>query len=109
MLKLAVTVTAFRPIRRGTLRGFATIFIAELHLIVHDVAVHQHVGGAHWVSLPARPVLDQDGQAKRNRDGRIEYATLLGFDSRAVSDAFSAAVITALLEFAPGAFDLTET
>jgi hypothetical protein len=37
--------------------------------------------------------------------GKIEYFHLMTFDSRAVSDAFSAAVIRAMLEFAPSAFE----
>jgi hypothetical protein len=104
-MKLTVTVTAFRPLNRNTLRGFATVNIAEMHLTIHDVAVHQHASGARWAALPAKPVVDRDGKVRRTSDGKIEYARLFSFDSRAVGDAFSAAVIAALIEFAPAAFD----
>jgi hypothetical protein len=41
----------------------------------------------------------------RDDTGKVQYWPVLEFDSRAVRDAFSAAVIRALLEFAPAAFD----
>jgi hypothetical protein len=104
-MKLTITCTDFRPLRRNTLRGFATVHVDELKLTLHDVAIHEHSNGSRWVSLPAKPVLDSGGVAKRNTDGKIEYAKLLSFDSRGVSDAFTAAVIAALLERDAKAFD----
>jgi hypothetical protein len=104
-MKLTVTAAEFRAFRRNTLRGFATVHIGEMHLTIHDVGVHQHDNGKRWVSLPAKPVLDRDGNPKRTGDGRIEYARLFGFDSRAVGYAFSAAVIAALLDHDENAFD----
>ena len=97
MSKLTVTVTSFRPVRRGTLVGFCAIYISELRLTVYDIAVHQHAGGAHWAQLPARPMVDRDGTIHRTSDGRIQYAQLLHFD-REVNEAFSKAVVAA---FAP--------
>jgi hypothetical protein len=105
MAKLTVTVTEFRPFPRNTLRGFCTVQVGEMHLIIHDIGVHQHANGARWVALPAKPVVNRDGAAKRTGDDRIEYVRLFSFDSRTVSDAFAAAVIAALLEFDPEAFD----
>ena len=98
-MKFTVKVTEFRPFRRNTLRGFATVHVDELHLTLHDVAVHQHDSGARWVGLPAKPVVDASGNIKRTSDGKIEYVRLFTFDARAVSDAFSAAVIAALLDY----------
>lgn len=104
-MKHTVVTTAFRAFHRGTLRGFATIHIRELHLTVHDIAIHQQAGGTCWVQLPAKPLLDRDGNPKRTGAGKIEYARILNFDSRAVADAFSDAVIEALLTFNPTVFD----
>ena len=91
------------------MRGFATVRIDELKLTLYDVAVHQRDNGARWVGLPAKPVVDSGGSVKRTSDGRIEYVRLFGFDSRAVSDAFSEAVIAALLERDAKAFDALPT
>ena len=71
-------------------------------MVIRDVSVHQYASGGRWVVLPARPVLDSDGTAKRTSAGKIEYAAILGFDSRAVTEAFSRAVICALLRSHPG-------
>ena len=57
------------------------------------------------MSLPAKPVVDSGGNIKRTAEGRAEYVRLFAFDTRAVSDAFSAATIAALLERDAKAFD----
>ena len=67
--------------------------------------IHEHANGARWVGLPAKPVIDRDGAPKRNAEGKPEYVKLFSFDNRAVSDAFSSAVIAALLERDAKAFD----
>ena len=106
MSKLAVIVTNFRPLQRNTLRGFCNVYIAEMHLVVRDVAVHQYASGGRWVVLPGRPIVD-NGVLRLTDAGKIEYAPVLTFDSRAVGEAFSKAVIAALLRFKPDAFDET--
>ena len=72
-MKFTVTVTDFRPFHRNTLRGFATVRVDELHLTLHEVAVHQHDIGARWVGLPAKPVVGQQRQrqAYHRRQARI--------------------------------------
>jgi hypothetical protein len=109
MSKFTITCTGFTPYHRNTLRGFATIRLPELKLTIHDVAVHQHDSGARWVALPSKPLLDKNGIAKRGPAGKIEYAQLFEFEGRAIRDAFSAAVVRALLEFEPHAFDISES
>ena len=105
-MKFTITVTDFRAHHKNTLRGYATIRIDELKLSVCDLAIHEHSNGSRWVGLPAKPVLDSAGVAKRKPDGKIEYTKpLLSFDNGAVRDAFSAAVIAALIECDDHAFD----
>jgi hypothetical protein len=87
------------------LRGFANIYVAELHMSICDLAVHEGASGARWVQLPAKPLLDDAGVAGRDGGGRIQYALIFNFDSRAVREAFSAAVCSALLRFEPDAFN----
>jgi hypothetical protein len=103
--KFTVRVVAFHPLTRNTLRGFMTVRIAELALTIRDVAVHEHANGSRWAQLPAKPQIDRAGTARRNADGKIEYTAILEFENRAVRDAFSAAVVRALLEFEPRAFE----
>jgi hypothetical protein len=103
MSKLSVSCRAFHPLHRNTLRGFAEIRIDELCLSIRDVALHQK-GDARWAQLPAKPQV-RDGALVRDDSGKVQYIHMMDFDSRAVRDAFSAAVINAVLEFAPAAFD----
>ena len=104
-MKFAVTCTDFRPLHRNTLRGFATVKLPDLCLTIRDIAVHQHSGGSRWAQLPARPMLDNAGAARRNSDGKIEYAAMFEFEGREVRDAFSAAVVRAVLDFNPAALN----
>lgn len=106
--KLTVSCSEFRPLHRNTLRGFAAIRIAELKLTIHDVALHQHPNGARWAAMPSKPMIDRNGVAKRGAEGKIEYVTLFEFEGRGVRDAFSQAVVRAVLELDPHAFEYDE-
>jgi|SRR5215831_16083985 len=107
-MKHTVTCHAFHPLYRNTLRGFAEIRINELRLTIRDVAVPEK-GECRWAQLPAKPMIDKDGVAIRDRDtGKITYATSLEFDSRAVRAAFSHAVIDAVLRAFPDALEVEE-
>ena len=103
MSKLRVHCTDFRPLRRNTLQGFAVIEIAELKLTVRDVAIHQK-GDARWAQLPAKPQV-KVGALIKDSAGKIQYAAIMEFGSRAVRDAFSAVVVAAVLDHAPDVFD----
>ena len=102
MSKLTITCSEFRPFHRNTLRGFAEIEIAELQLTIKDVAVHAK-DGARWAQLPAKPQV-RDGALVKDASGKVQYSPVMDFATRAVRDAFSAAVIRAVLEHARDAF-----
>jgi hypothetical protein len=101
--KLTVTCETFRPFVRNTLRGFAEIVIAELRLTIRDVAIHQK-GDARWAQLPAKPQIRDGVLVKDPGTGKIQYVNIMEFDARAVQDAFSRAVVQAVLERQPEAF-----
>src|SRR5262245_27979633 len=92
-MKLTVKRREFKPLVRNTLRGFAEVNVAELRLNIKDVALHTK-NGRHWAQLPAKPQI-RDGTLVKDQGGKIQYFPLLSFDSRAVSDAFSSAVVNA--------------
>jgi hypothetical protein len=104
MSKLTIACTDWRSLHRNTLRGFATIEIAELKLEVRDVAVHDK-NGKRWAQLPAKPQVKDGALIKDASTGKIAYTPIMEFSSKAVRDAFSHAMVTALLEFAPDAFE----
>jgi hypothetical protein len=45
--------------------------------------------------------MDQGGRGRHRHNGKIQFSPILGFDTRAVADAFSRAVLSALADFAP--------
>jgi hypothetical protein len=102
--KLRVICTAFRPLHRNTLRGFASITIAEMKLEIRDVAIHEK-GDARWAQLPAKPQVKDGALVKDATTGKVQYSVIMDFSDRRVRDAFSAAVVKAVLERDPRAFD----
>jgi len=103
MSKMTIKCTSFRPFKRNTLFGFAEIVISELGLKLKDVALHEKAN-SRWAALPAKPQI-KDGSLVKNADGKLEYFSIADFTSREIRDAFSAAVVRAVLEHSPTAFD----
>jgi hypothetical protein len=105
MAKMTLTCESFKPLRRNTLYGFAEILIGELRLTVKDVAIHEK-NGRSWAQLPSKPLISKDGVAlKDETTGKVRYVPIMQFTGREVADAFSEAVIKAVLEVSPDAFD----
>ena len=84
MAKHALEVVDWKPCERNTLRGFATIKIRELRLVVHDVALHER-NGTRWAQLPGKPTL-KDGKPITGDDGRIRYVPIFTTDRPRHSD-----------------------
>jgi hypothetical protein len=103
MAKFSITCSDFRQVRRNTLRGFVSVTVDELKLTVHDVALHEK-GDARWASLPAKPQIKDGGLVKDAATGKIAYVPVLEFTDRTVRDAFSRAVIDAVLRRERNAF-----
>jgi hypothetical protein len=99
-MKHAIRCRGFRALAKGSLVGFASVYIAELKLLVHDVSLHRK-GDARWASLPAKPVTRDGRVVMEQRTGRPQYAAILEFDDRETRDAFSAAVWRAVIDEHP--------
>ena len=107
MTKLTVSCHDFRPLVRNTLRSFATVAIADLKLIVRDVALHEK-GDARWAALPAKPQIKDGALIKDPNTGKIAYAPVVEFTDWPTCEAFSNAIVAAVLKRAPAAFDALE-
>ncbi|ACL57586.1 hypothetical protein [Methylobacterium nodulans] len=92
--KLAVEVVSFKAMDRNSLKGFVTVRIPAMRLTIRDCTVHES-HGKRWVGLPSKAQIGRDQELVR-KDGKIQYAAVFEFDSKAVGDAFSAAVLRAL-------------
>jgi hypothetical protein len=104
--KFTVTCVDWRPWARNTLRGFAIVEIVEFQLQISDVAVHQK-GASTWAALPSRAWI-RDGVLVLDDNGKPQYSPIFTFNRRAVADAFSRAVVDAVLKRFPNALALEE-
>jgi hypothetical protein len=102
-MKLTVRCEDFRPFRRNTLHGFASVFLQEIGLRIRDLSIHQK-NQSRWAAMPSKPMLKNETLMK-DADGKAQYASILEFPERTFRDAFSVAVIRAVLEHTPTAFD----
>lgn len=105
--KMTLECVGWKPLRRNTLAGFASIRIADMRLTVIDVALHNK-GSQRWAALPSKPIIDRNGVAKRDPStGKIVYTPMFDFDAAAVRSAFSDAAVAAVLTLHPHAFNET--
>jgi len=103
MSRPQVRVVSFKPVQRNTLRGFATVEFGSLRII--DCSVHEHVtSGRCWVSLPGKPVLDDQGRINATDRGKLAYSPTAEWTNRNASDRFSQLVIAELRRDWPEAF-----
>lgn len=106
--KVTVTCEFFKPIVRGSLRGFAIIVIPEWRLRLIDVAIHAHDNGSRWAALPAKPQIGRDGQLIK-KGGKTQYSPVIELiGGRDMRDAFSHRVVEAVLALNPHALDAVE-
>jgi hypothetical protein len=94
----SVICTAWRPLDRNTLKGFADLWLRTARLNIRGCAVHEK-NGRRWVQLPAKPQLDADRNLVRAEDGKVQYAKVMEFDSREVAGRFSEAAMKAIETF----------
>lgn len=97
---MPVELVNWRPLIRNTLRGFATVKIGAMKIA--DVAVHRK-NDRTWAQLPAKPQMNQDGTARRNADGKIQYTPVVEWATREAADRFSDGVAAAVLREQPDA------
>lgn len=96
---MPVVILDWRPMRRNSLLGFASIQLGALK--IKDVTVNIHTG-RKWAGMPGKPMTDKEGNAMRNEQGKIRYVSLLEWDNKGTADRFSDSVIAALEEKFPG-------
>lgn len=99
---MALKLREFRPLVKNSLRGFATVELPN-GLVIKDLSVHTS-NGKSWASMPAKPILDQEGQHRRI-EGKPQYVKILEWKSRELSDGFSDAVLAVVRAHTPSALD----
>jgi hypothetical protein len=92
---------SFKPMVKGALRGFSTVEL-PIGLKLIDCPIFVGTSGAS-ATLPSKPVVSRDGKRCRP-DGRPQFAAILEWRDRQLSDRFSAAVVELVRAAHPDAF-----
>ena len=95
MSKFSIEILDRRPLERGSLKGFLTVEIPELHLRIRDCSVHES-HGKHWIGLPGKPQLHRNRELIRDADGRPRYSPVVEFATKKVADVFGERVLETL-------------
>ncbi|WP_114910734.1 hypothetical protein [Acidibrevibacterium fodinaquatile] len=96
-----IVVSDWKPLRRGTLRGFVTVSMPS-GMIVREVSIGQSHGRA-WAMPPSKPMIDRNGCVMLDDAGRRRYSPVIEFISKSVRDRWSSSVVDALREAHPEA------
>jgi hypothetical protein len=87
-----MTPRGWKPIRKGSLIGFAAISLPA-GLEIDDVPVLMTNGKA-WAALPARPVITSEGHVARlPGSSKAQYVTFLRWRDRTLSTTFRERVV----------------
>jgi hypothetical protein len=84
------------PQRKGTLRGFADIELAN-GLRIFGCPVLMASNGRAWAGLPGRPQIDREDRLIRH-DGKAQYTKVLDWATRDVADRFSQAIVELVID-----------
>jgi hypothetical protein len=98
----SLRLLGFRRFRRNSLFGFLDIEVSS-GLRIFDITLMKS-GAAAWVGLPAKARIDENGhQAIDPETGKKAWLPVIQWRDRRTADAFSKAVIAALLRAHPDA------
>lgn len=90
---MTITCVNFKPLRRGSLLGFADLELSS-GLVILECSFHE-ANGRRWVNPPGRPMLDAD---KRPivKDGKLQYAPVIEFRDKPTRYRWSDAAVAAI-------------
>jgi hypothetical protein len=94
----------WKPLVRGSLRGFSTVEISSIRLRIVDVPVLLGSNGA-WAILPAKLELDSEGRRKLDINVKPTWASAVEWKSRELRERFSGVVVAAVRRAYPGNLD----
>jgi hypothetical protein len=99
-IRNAFIVEDWKPYSRNSLKGFCRVVLSS-GLVLAEVAIHAS-GDCAWAPA-SKPMLSPEGAVLRDEAGKIRYAPIVAFTSKARRDVFSRLVIEALLASYPEA------
>lgn len=101
--KPTLRLLAWKPVKKGTLRGFATVELPS-GLQIPDVAVFQKGDRLNAV-LPRKPVINSEGRHAKDQRGEPLWVPALRWRDRGLEDGFSQRLGALLRTQHPADFD----
>lgn len=102
----SVKILSWREMRRNSLLGFAKVEFPS-GLIVSDVTILTSDRGA-WASPPSKPMINKEGVALKDDNGKIKYSPIIEFASKEIRNRWSDAVIAAMRVAHPEALEVMQ-
>jgi hypothetical protein len=96
-----VRILAWRPLRKGSLLGFAAVQFSS-GLQINEIGVFRS-GSRRWANPPGLPWI-KDGAVVRDLLGKIKYSPAITFFNHGVQSSWSRQVIAAMEAEHPEAF-----
>ena len=91
-----IRATGWRPMERGSLKGFITLCFAPSGLVLHDCTLH-YKDGKDWIGLPGKPQIDRDGQHRKDpATGKPLYVAVVEIQGKEARERFQAAALAAV-------------
>jgi hypothetical protein len=85
---------AWKPLTRGSMLGFADLELGN-GLILKGCTLLES-NGRRWCNPPGRPTLDGERKVTIGADGRIVYASVVDFTTKAIRSKWSEAAVAAI-------------
>jgi hypothetical protein len=92
-----IHASRWRPMERGSLRGFVALSLQPSGLILHDCTLHRTADGREWIGLPSKPQVDREGQHRKDPStGKPLYSPVVEIQDKEARERFQAAALTAV-------------
>jgi hypothetical protein len=98
-----ITATDWKPVEKGTLRGFCSLHLSPSGLILRDCMLHVKPDGSRWVGLPSRPQLDADKRQLIGPNGKGLFLPVVEIKGTAERSRFQASALAAIGKLIGGA------
>jgi hypothetical protein len=101
-----IRVSDWRAIPSGALRGFVDVHLPS-GMTLHGCTVFRKDDRV-WIGPPAKPLLNRDGTARRDANGKTVYEATVSFADRKTQDRWSDLVVGAFRDAYPGALEMPQ-
>jgi hypothetical protein len=91
-----IRASSWKPLQCGmSMQGLVDLTLQPSGLLLRQCILHER-GGARWLAMPARPVLDNEGRQVTDVAGKKRYANFIDFVDADARTRFQQAALAAV-------------